>query len=95
MEDDKQHSHLVRKETRTSSPAEGVSSLHNTHGQNKVPTDERESSVSEHEHHHYQSAQSKTTATLPAATSSMIHASINYQVNIQFDQLHKQANQLT
>ena len=46
MEDEEQYPHLVRKETRTSSPAEGVSSLHNTHGQNKVPTDERESSVS-------------------------------------------------
>ncbi|MDQ4017086.1 MAG: hypothetical protein M3129_00915, partial [Thermoproteota archaeon] len=60
-----------------------------------MPTDERESSVSEHEHHHYQSAQSKTTATLPAATSSMIHASINYQVNIQFDPVTPQASKPT
>jgi hypothetical protein len=46
MEDEEQYPHLVRKETRTSSPAKEISSLHNTHDQNKVPTDERESSVS-------------------------------------------------
>jgi len=55
MEDDKQQSHRVRKEARTSSLAEEISSAHNTHGQGKEPTDERESSVSEHkEHHHHQ-----------------------------------------
>jgi hypothetical protein len=59
-----------------------------------VPTDEKESSVSEHEHHHYQSAQSKPTATLTAATS-MIPASINYDVNIQFDPVTPQASKPT
>ncbi len=83
--------HLVRKETRTSSSAEEISSLHDTHSQNKEPTDERESSVSEHKEHH-QSARSKTTAALTAiaissssSSSSLIPASINYNVNVQFD----------
>jgi hypothetical protein len=95
MEDDKQHPHLVRKETRTSSPAEEVSSPHNTHGQNKEPMDERESSVSEHGQHHYQSAQSKTSATLTAATSSMTPAMTNYNVNVQFDPATPQASKPT
>jgi hypothetical protein len=98
MEDDKQQSHLVRKETRTSSPAEEISSPHNTHSQNKEPTDERESSVSEHgqHHQHHPSDQSKTTATLTtAATSSMIPASINYNVNVQFDPVTPQAGKPT
>jgi hypothetical protein len=64
--DEERYPHLVRKGTRTSSPAEEISSLHDTHGQNKEPTDESESSVSEHVHHH-QSAQSKTTTALTAA----------------------------
>ena len=97
MEDDKQHPHPVRKESRTTSPAEEVSSPDNTHSRNKEPTDERESSVSEHEHHHHQhSAQPKTTTTLTAATSSsMIPASINYNVNVQFDPATPQAGKPT
>jgi hypothetical protein len=103
MEDEEQYPHLVRKETRTSSPAEEISSLPNTHGQNKEPTDEREPSVSEHkEHHqqHHQSAQSKTTAALTAAatsssSSSISPASINYNVNVQFDPATPQAGKPT
>src|SRR5688500_13959555 len=95
MEDDKQHPHLVRKETITSSPAEEVSSPHNTHGQSKEQTDERESSVSEHGQHHHPSAQSKTTATLTAATSSMTPAMTNYNVNVQFDPATPQASKPT
>jgi hypothetical protein len=91
--EDEHHQHLVRKETRTSYPAEEVSSLHNTPSQNKEPTDEMESSLIEHEHHH--SAQSKTTATSTTPASSMIPESINYNVNIQFDPVTPQANQLT
>ena len=94
MEDDKQQSHRVRKEARTSSPAEEISSPHNTHGQNKEPSDERESSVSEHEPHH-QSAQPKTTTTLTAATSSKTSALINYNVNVQFDPATPQAGKPT
>jgi hypothetical protein len=94
MEDDKQQSHRVRKEARTSSSAEEISSPHNTHGQNKEPSDERESSVSEHEPHH-QSAQPKTTTTLTAATSSMTPALINYNVNVQFDPATPQAGKPT
>jgi hypothetical protein len=100
MEDEEQYPHLGRKESRTSSPAEEISSLHDTHSQNKEPTDKRESSVSEHEqrqHHH--SAQSKTTAALTAAatstSSSIIPASINYNVNIQFDPATPQAGKPT
>jgi hypothetical protein len=96
MEDDKQHPHLVRKETRTSSPAEEVSSPHNTHGQSKEQTDERESSVSEHgQHHHHPSAQSKTSATLTTATSSMTPAMTNYNVYVQFDPATPQASKPT
>jgi hypothetical protein len=96
MEDEEQYPHLVRKETRTSSPAEEISSLHDTHGQNKEPTHERESSVSEHKEHH-QSAQPETTAALTAAatSSSKIPASINYNVNVQFDPATPQAGKPT
>jgi hypothetical protein len=48
MEDDKQHSHLERKESRTSPEAGKGSSPHKTHSQAKHPTHGRESSVSEH-----------------------------------------------
>ncbi|HKI07863.1 MAG TPA: hypothetical protein VKA09_05665 [Nitrososphaeraceae archaeon] len=95
MEDEEQHRHLIIKETRSSSPGEEVSSLHNTRSQNKEPTVERQSSVSEPKEHH-QSAQSKTTAALTAAAaSSMISASINYNVNIQFDPVTPQAGKPT
>ena len=96
MEDEEQYFHLVRKEIRTSSPAKEISSLHNTHDQSKEPMDERESSVIEHKEHHHHSAQSKTTATLTADTSSIIPAaSINYNVNIQFDPATPQASKPT
>lgn len=61
--------------------------------QDHTPKAERKSH-GVHEHHH-PSAQPKATTTLTAPTS-MISASINYNVNVQFDpKLHKQANQLT
>src|ERR671911_312288 len=97
--EDEQYSQLGREESRTGSRIEEVSSPHNTHSQNKEPTDERESSVSEHgqqHHQHHPSDQSKTTATLTtAATSSMIPASINYNVNVQFDPVTPQAGKPT
>ncbi|HEU4444150.1 MAG TPA: hypothetical protein VFR94_05700, partial [Nitrososphaeraceae archaeon] len=96
--EDKQYSQLGGEESRTGSRIEEVSSPHNTHGQNKEPTDERESHVSEHgqQQHPPPSAQSKTTATLTAAaTSSMISASINYNVNVQFDPATPQAGKPT
>jgi hypothetical protein len=98
MEEDKQHPHLTRKETRTSSQAEEISSSpDNTHIQNKEPRDERESSVMEHEHHHHHhSAQPKTTTTSAAAAiSSMTHAMTNYNVNVQFDPATPQAGKPT
>src|SRR5918995_1587895 len=95
MEDEEQHRHLMIKETRSSSPGEEVSSLHNTRSQNIEPTVERQSSVSEPKEHH-QSAQSKTTATLTAAAaSSIIPTSKNYNVNIQFDPVTPQAGKPT
>jgi hypothetical protein len=87
MEDDKQHSHLIRKESRTSSQAGKDSSPHNTHSQSKEPMHERESSGSEHEqhdqHHHHQQ------------DSSMIPAMTNYNVNVQFDPATPQAGKPT
>jgi hypothetical protein len=94
MEDDKQHSHLVRKESRTGSQAGKDSSPDHTQSQNKELTHERESSVSEHkEHHHHEqnhshqqhSAQTKTTTTLTAT----------YNVNVQFDPATPQAGKPT
>ena len=83
MEEDKQHSHLARKETRTSSQAEEISSSpHKTHIPNKEPRDERDSSVREPEHPHHHSAQPKTSTTSNAAISSMTHAMTNYNINV-------------
>jgi hypothetical protein len=92
--EDKQYSHLVRKESRTGSQAEEGSSPH-THSQSKESTHERKSHVSEHEQHQHphQSAQSKTT-TLTAATS-MMPAMTNYNVNVQFDPATPQAGKPT
>ena len=97
MEDDTQHSHLVRKETRINSSIKEVSSPHNTHSQDKDPTHDRESSVIEHkehhqhhkqqqhQHHQQHSAQPKTTTTLTAT----------YNVNVQFDPPTPQAGKPT
>jgi hypothetical protein len=75
---------------------------HNTHSQDKDSTHERESSsVIEHkEHHQHQhhqhSAQPETTATLAVATtSSMMPASVNYNVNVQLDPPTPQASKPT
>ena len=75
---------------------------HNTHIQDKDSTHERESSsVIEHkEHHQHQhhqhSAQPETTATLAVATtSSMMPASVNYNVNVQLDPPTPQASKPT
>ena len=96
MEEDKQHSHLARKETRTSSQAEEISSSpHKTHIPNKEPRDERDSSVREPEHPHHHSAQPKTSTTSNAAISSMTHAMTNYNVNVQFDPATPQAGKPT
>ncbi|HZB79983.1 MAG TPA: hypothetical protein VE264_01770 [Nitrososphaera sp.] len=89
MEEEKQHPHLAKKETKkTSSPAEEVFLLHNTHNRSKELTGKSESSVSVHEHHH--STQAKTNATLTVATST-IPAMTNYNVNVQFDPAVPQA----
>src|ERR671916_1125446 len=89
MEEEKQHPHPAKKETKkTSSPAEEVFLLHNTHNRSKEFTGKSESSVSVHEHHH--STQAKTNATLTVATST-IPAMTNYNVNVQFDPAVPQA----
>ena len=92
MEDD-QHSHIIRKETKTSSRAEEVSWSHDTHNRSREPTHKSESSVSEHEHHNH-SGQSKTNAMLTAGTST-IPAMTNYNVNVQFDPATPQAGKPT
>jgi hypothetical protein len=100
MEENEQHSHLARKETKTSSQAEEISSSsspHSIHSQNKEPGDKRKPAVMEHEHHHHhQSAQPKTSMTsTAAATASMTHAMTTYNVNIQFDPAIPQAGKPT
>jgi hypothetical protein len=89
MEDEEENPHQVRKESTTSSAAEEISSPDSTHGQNNEATDERVCSEGEHEHH--QSAQSKMTTTLTGATSSVTPASLNCNVNVQFDPTTPQA----
>jgi hypothetical protein len=74
-------------------PPEEISSPHSTHGQNREETDQRESSPSEPKHH--QSAQSKMIMTLTGATSSMTPASLNCNVNVQFDPSTPQAGRPT
>jgi hypothetical protein len=88
MEDNGQHLHPERKETKTSSSAEKVSSSHNMHNLTEELTHEGEYSVSEQKHHqqyhHQHSTQPKTTTTITAATSMMPEMT-NYNVNVQFD----------
>jgi hypothetical protein len=94
-DDDKQHSHVVRKENRTSSQAEKDSSPHdNTQSQSKELSHESKSYVSDHkdhhqhhheQHHHQHSTQPKTTTTLTA----------NFNVNVQFDPPTLQAGKPT
>jgi hypothetical protein len=91
--EDEQHSHIIRKETKTSSRAEEVSWSHDTHNRSREPTHKSESSVSEHEHHNH-SGQSKTNAMLTAGTST-IPAMTNYNVNVQFDPATPQAGKPT
>jgi hypothetical protein len=67
------------------------SSPHHTHSQGQVPTGERESHSSGHEHH--PSPQLKTTV-LTAATS-MTPAMTNNNVNVQFDPASPQAGKPT
>src|SRR3712207_5360170 len=93
MEDEEENVHLARKEITTSSSAEEISPLQSRHSQDKEQTDERESSLSKYKHH--QGAQSKTAAALTGVTSSMTPASINYNVNIQFDPATPQAGRPT
>ena len=91
--EDEQHSHIIRKETKTSSRVEEVSWSHDTHNRSREPTHKSESSVSEHEHHNH-SGQSKTNAMLTAGTST-IPAMTNYNVNVQFDPATPQAGKPT
>ncbi len=93
MEDEEQNPHQVRKESAATSPAEKNSSPDGTHGLNNEPTDERVCPEGEHEHH--QPAQSKMTTTLTGATSSMTPASLNCNVNVQFDPATPQAGKPT
>jgi hypothetical protein len=92
---EEQYPRPIRKENRTSSPAEDISSLIDIRGQSRELTDERGSSVSEHECHD-DSSQFEMTSTLSTATSSIIPCvSINYNANIQFDPTTQQASKPT
>ena len=73
------------------------SSPHNIHTRGEAPRHEEESQADRHGHHHddTSSAQSKTTATLTPASSSMITAMTNYNVNVQFDPATPQAGKPT
>jgi hypothetical protein len=71
---------------------------HDTHVQGEAPRREGESHAGSHEqyhHHDTSSAQSKMPTTLTAATSSMMPAMTNYNVNVQFDPATPQAGKPT
>jgi hypothetical protein len=97
MEDDKHHSHLVRKENRTSSQAEKDSSPHHTQSQSKELSHESESSVSDHKEHHQQHHEEyhhhhQQHSTQPETTTALM---ANYNVNVQFDPPTPQAGKPT
>jgi hypothetical protein len=72
-----------------------VGSSPHAQSQDHTPNAERESHGGhEHHQHHHPSAQPKTTTTLTASTS-MIPAMTNYNVNVQFDPATPQAGKPT
>lgn len=76
--EDEQHEHSIRQGSRNSSQAEEHSSPH-SQSQGELPLRERESHSSSHQHHSpHHSAHAETS------TTSVIRASINYNVNVQF-----------
>jgi hypothetical protein len=105
MEDDdnKHHSHLIRKENRTSSQAGKDSSPpHQTQSQSKELSHEIESSISDHKehhqrqhheqqhhHHHHQQQHSVQPDTSTTALTT------TYNVNVQFDPATPQADKPT
>jgi len=90
--EDEQHEHFVRQESRNGSQAEEDSPPH-SQSQGELPTRERESHSSSHEHHRPHSAHGEMTTS--TATTSMIPAPINYNVNVQFDPATPQAGKPT
>jgi hypothetical protein len=93
MMEDNQHQHMKRKEEAGSASLgkQESSSPHNTHSQHKEPRDERESSANKNElHHNHHAPQPKTTATSP-----MVSALVNYNINVQFDPATPQAGEPT
>jgi hypothetical protein len=90
--EDEQHQHFVRQESRNGSQAEEDSPPH-SQSQGELPTRERESHSSSHEHHRPHSAHGEMTTS--TATTSMIPAPINYNVNVQFDPATPQAGKPT
>jgi hypothetical protein len=96
MEDDKQHSHLIRKENGTSSQAKKDSSPHHIQSQSKELSYERESSVSDHKEHHQQRHEQQHQhhqqhSTQPKTTT----LTATYNVNVQFDPPTPQAGKPT
>jgi len=71
-----------------------VGSSPHTQSQDHTPKAERESHGGHEHHQHHHSDQSKTTATLTASTS-MMPAMTNYNVNVQFDPATPQAGKPT
>lgn len=98
-DDDKQHSDLVRKESRSGSQAEKDSSPHhNTQSQSKELSHERESSVNDHKEHHQQHHEQQhhyhqQYSTQPETATTTLTAS--YNVNVQFDPATPQAGKPT
>jgi hypothetical protein len=91
--EDEQHQHFVRQESKSGSQVE-EDSLPHSQNKGELPMRERESHSSNHERHHApHSAHAETTVS--TVTTSMMPASINYNVNIQFDPPSPQAGKPT
>jgi hypothetical protein len=90
--EDEQHHHLVRPESESESQSEKVSPPHSP-SKVELPASESESHSSSHHQHQHHSV--VTQATTPTTTTSMIPASIIYNVNVQFDPAIPQAGKPT
>ena len=90
--EDEQHRHLFRQESKNGSQAEKNSPPLHSQSKGELPVGERKShSINQHHHHNPAHAQ-MTTST---ATTSMIPASMIYNVNVQFDPAIPQAGKPT
>ncbi len=91
--EDEQHHHFLRRERKNGSQAEEDSPPYST-SQAEFPEHKSElHSSSSHEHYPSHSAHSEITTSM--ATTSMSPASINYNVNVQFEPVTPQAGKPT